>query len=787
MRRNAFTLYKFIRLVLIFATLAVLSVSLTAAARTIRVGYVNTPGFTEAASTGVSGYCIDYLQEISYHTGWDYEFIAGTPQVITAALANGSIDVVCSYTKTPERLDAFDFSENDFGTVSALLYVRPDAQNVYYEDYEAFNHMRIAVVNGSFFAEKLNNYAAAHHFTYTPVSYASLDQSFAALEKGDVDAVAASNLYKTQNKKIVAIYDIEPYYIAAKKGRSDGLLREFDQAISGIRYSTPDFEANLQNTYYLSTTMPTSPLFTRAEGEYIRNRLPIQVGVMTDLYPFSYIDPNTNEPAGILEDIFHIIAQKSGLTFEFVPIAPGVSPFDELLAGKFAIYASAHVIGKNATGPDFVLSTPYFNSEMVIVGKKSAHFETDRPYTIAVPVTNRKLEQFIKRRYPAYKILPCSSPLEAMQAVADNRAEIFMANTFIARTMLQLAQFEGLTIWPHQLPEENFSMALLKGDDPVLMSILNKTIQALPPDEINTIILNRANLSAYPLTLRELASRYGTYFAGLLFLLLCLAVFFYYVRYRNKKSLLWAQQKNNELSQIIRQAEAANIDKSHFLARMSHEIRTPLNVIMGFTSLTLTQLGDSKQREMNLNKILQSSTELLDLINRILDMAALENGKLKLASDKFSLPALLLDIGNEWAILCRKKHLTFTYTPGPFPYPLVLGDARRFRQIVDNILSNGVKFTEAGGQVTVQAGQTGTDKHLQLIISDTGIGMDEGFETHIFTGSGLGLLMTRFLIRLMGGTLIIRSTKGQGTTCETTLPLPPAETAPEKIIDSPTH
>lgn len=784
MKHNAFTLYRFACLVIIVATLAVLSVSLTAAAQTVRVGYINTPGFAEDTSSGVSGYCIDYLQEISYHTGWDYEFIGGTPNDITAALADDSIDVVCSYTKTPERLVTCDFSENDFGTVSALLYVRPDAQNVYYEDYEAFNHMRIAVVDGSFFTEKLIHYAATHHFTYTAVPYASLNQSFAALEKGEVDAVAASNLYKTQNKKIVAIYDIEPYYIAVKKGRSDGLLRKFDQSISGIRYSTPDFEANLQNTYYISTTMLTSPLFTRAEGEYIRNRLPIQVGVMTDLYPFSYINRDTNEPAGILEDILHIIANKSGLTFKFVPISPDMNPFDELQAGKFAIYASAHVIEKNTTNTDFVLSNPYFNSEMVIVGKKSGHFETNRSYTIAVPVTNRKLEQFINHHYPSYKILPCGSPLEAMQAVADNRAEIFMSNTIIARTLLQLAQFEGLTIWPHQLSEESFSMALLKGDDPVLISILNKTIQTLPPDEINTIILNRANLSAYPQTLRELASRYGTSFTGLLFLLLCLAVFIYYVRYRNKKSLLWAQQKNNELSQIIRQAEAANIDKSHFLARMSHEIRTPLNVIIGFTSLTLTQLNDSKQRKMNLNKILQSSTELLDLINRILDMAALENGKLKLAADEFSLPDLLLDVADEYAILSRNKHLTFTYTPGPFPHPKVLGDARRFRQIVTNILSNSVKFTEAGGQVTLQAGQTGTAKHLQLIISDTGIGMDEGFETHIFSGSGLGLLTTSSLIRLMDGTLIIRSTKGQGTTCEISLPLPPAETAPGKAIDS---
>ena len=272
-------------------------------------------------------------------------------------------------------------------------------------------------------------------------------------------------------------------------------------------------------------------------------------------------------------------------------------------------------------------------------------------------------------------------------------------------------------------------------------------------------------------------------------LMVCVVVLigFYLILLRRKQ-----HQENllrQHLEEAVSLAEQANEAKSDFLSNMSHDIRTPMNAIIGLTRIADDNIDDPLRVKQCLTRIMTSSRHLLSLINDVLDMNKIESGKTTLTEERFSLPDLLSELITIVHPQSAEKHLHADVIINDIHHEQLLGDSMRLRQILLNLISNAIKYTNEGGFVrlivTEDTPTVNGVANMQFVVEDNGIGMEEEFLQYVFEpfererndttnfteGTGLGMAITKNLVELMGGTIQVESEVGKGTKFRVKLPL----------------
>ncbi|MDR0897680.1 MAG: response regulator [Oscillospiraceae bacterium] len=268
----------------------------------------------------------------------------------------------------------------------------------------------------------------------------------------------------------------------------------------------------------------------------------------------------------------------------------------------------------------------------------------------------------------------------------------------------------------------------------------------------------------------------------------------------------YQMRRYNELDEMKTIAENANRFKSEFLANMSHEIRTPMNAVIGMTALARSA-PDDQRRDYCLSKVEDASRHLLGVINDILDMSKIEANKMELKPGEMALNTMLQSVLDIYSFKAAEKELRISVQADATLPPYIRADEQRLAQVVGNLVSNAVKFTPNGGEISIQAHLRGIMNNMakiEIAVKDNGIGITPEKQARLFQafqqadesisgrfgGTGLGLAISRRIVELMGGQIWVESTPGQGSTFSFTIQaeivkkLEEAEDAPEDAVSA---
>ena len=335
----------------------------------------------------------------------------------------------------------------------------------------------------------------------------------------------------------------------------------------------------------------------------------------------------------------------------------------------------------------------------------------------------------------------------------------------------------------------------VRGGEGSLLSILNKTLKAMPSDMLTSALAIYDSTPDKVTFLDFLKDNILAFFVTAGFFVLSIISIILVLLRKARKAEAAAklaandtQKLNDKLEIALKKAEDASFAKTRFLNNMSHDIRTPMNAILGYAQLMEDELKEKDLPEISeyLKKLQQSGNLLLSIINNVLDMARIESGRMEIDENYGMIEDIWQTLFEIFDDEAKKKNIALHYTIN-VEHEHILTDATKVKEIFVNILSNTMKYTTSGGSVMINVDELPCSEPGYMIVrtrvSDTGIGMSQEYLTNIFeaftrernttkskiAGTGLGMSIVKKYVELLGGTIDVESELGKGSTFTVTL------------------
>ena len=757
--------------------------------KTVRVGYFPYANFQEGGyGEHKQGAGYEYLQKISYITGWKYEYVYGSFKECLDMLADGEIDILGSVSYTPERAEAISFSDYAEGTERYWIYTREDHLNLTDGDLKQLNGCRIGVEDGSYQKKFLEKWLDSNQLHAEIVVCKGYDEIIKKQDADELDAFVIPALSVDSDFIAIANIGVSDCYFGVSKSRPD-LLKELNSALEEINNTKTDYSSKLYARYEEKAAINYA--LNMEEKQWLAaHENTIRVGYLKDNLPFC--GEEDGKLTGILGTVLETVQKKYEVTIKAVPCSTGIQMKEALQAGEIDI--AGPIIQDFYTQEQFqvVLTDKIFDITPVVIYKGNDY--SSSLSAIAATETSLYSELMVSLLFPDAEIKQYDTQEECLEAVANGK----VGATVIPSSKINLLNESSLTkslSFAEMAKRQELGMFTTRGNRRAA-TIINKAIDQ-SSDILNGVVLALNSVSEKKMTLQDVLAEYAGFVTGVSFAIIFVLLLLVY-------SLLASRKKQMEALKEAQNANAANIAKTTFLNHMSHDIRTPMNAIIGFTDIAL-KLKPDREVENYLKKIRQSSEYLMTLMNDVLDISRIESGKLEYKP----VPVDLGDMVNTVLSIARgyaeNRDLIFTVSTEKLKNPYVMADELRIREVLLNIISNAVKFTKDGGTISFAAeSRPGKDEQHIIVrfrISDTGIGMSEEFQTRIFDefsqenngartsykGTGLGMAIAKRYVDIMGGKIEVSSRQGVGSTFTVEIPLLIAEHVPaekkEKLRD----
>jgi len=744
----------------------------------VKVGYYLFDSYQEIAEDGYySGYGYEYYKQVAQYANGDLEFVVGSFSECLQMLQEGKIDVMNGVAYDEARLPYLSYTDETNSYSSYEMYISKNNKNIYYEDYESFDGMKVAVLKRNLQVAALEEYEKEHEFQTEKVEYNTQIDMEEALQSGEVDAIYSSNISNLQDNKIVAKFKPMNLYFVVNKQRPD-ILEELNNAFIQLKDNNPSFEIYLQDKYQKENQF-FNCAFTKSEMNFIESNPVVYVRTAENWKPFMYYDMATDSYMGILVDLFGKISEISGLSFTYI----NENEMNAMLEkDPNSVNDMISVTTNDFNWADknhMELSTAFLDSPVVMVERTGQKNKDVSERKIAL-TENFCTSWLLERQGLPGHVIYYKDNEACLDAVSSGKADCTYVNTYVANYYLSQYEYDNLYTVNLTNFSENLAIGIVKYADMNLFTIINKALICISEDELQTMILQNMKYNQ-ELTIQEILKINTQFVAGgsVILLLLVFVIAFY---------IFMEQTKKRELRTSLEMEEKANEAKSTFLATMSHEIRTPLNAVIGYIAMAQDNEDNPSRVKDYHSKAQAAAKHLLSVINDVLDISAISNGKLTISKEAFDMKELINGLNAMFYQQAREKGVQFQVDISELTYEYVIGDKLRMNQVLLNLLSNSVKFTGTDGKISLTIAQKKTSEEMlsvTFIVQDTGIGMTREYLDKIFTpfeqqdatitrkygGSGLGLSITSRLVEMMDGTIQVESKEGEGSRFTIEIPM----------------
>lgn len=748
--------------------------------RVLKVAFPVSQGISEIDEYGeYKGLLVDYLNEIAKYTNWEYEYIEVDAEDLIDNFLKGQYDLMGGTFYSAGWEKYFAYPQFNTGRSMATLLGRKDDDSLQSYNVASLNGKTIGVYEKAedkirYLKEFLtsNDLDCKLHY-YAKAEMGEEGNLFDQLRSGEVDMILDNETESAVEFRRVASFQSQPYYIVTTV-ENDEVLDELNMALGHILESDPEFGEEIYDVNFPDTKLADMQL-NEEELSYVSRKKTVSVAVVKSWHPLFCLGNDSEHHDGLIPDVLNQISEFSGLEFTYVY---GETYADTL---KMVQNQEADIVGvyldsdSKAFSQGLAMSQSYIDMNNIVLKNKSVSYPDEG--LVGGILDGRGLPADI----PAseVKIYPnCHEMLEAV-----NKGEVDFIYGLSATLEQEMQNHRYLNVVPVTRLDSNANaaFALARPIEPELLTILNKSINNMSTNETITMLdRNLVSVGYTNLTLQELIFAnpvaFLVIFAGVLVLIVLIVLL-----------TVRSRMKNSVMESELKAAQAKSQAKSEFLSRMSHEIRTPMNAIVGLTDLICMEKGAPERLEKNLKKIRSSSQYLLSLINDILDMSQIENGKMEIEQENFSIVHMLEDLEEMMGTQAEQKALMFSPVR-EISHEWLVGDAVRLRQVLTNLLSNSMKFTPSGGAVSLEVNEISSDENVaayKFTVKDTGVGISQEDQDRIFVsfeqlgssmsrsaGTGLGLPISQNIVQLMGGKLQVNSSPGEGSEFYMTLEFP---------------
>ena len=776
-------------LLLLSAVLPVKAAAETAPAKVVRVGsfedtfnYCNEKGARK-------GYGYELLETLSGYTGWQFEYVTCDWSDCFEKLENGEIDIMGGISYTEDRAEEMLFSDEPMGEEKYYLYADLSRADISASDFKILDGKKIGVVMGTEPEVMLTEWEEKYGIKTQHVNISNNEDVKQKLANHEIDCfVSLEESYWAELgiSTITRVGKSSIYYVL-NKDRPD-LKEELDNAMHALDEEAPFYTADLCKKYF---SLDYKPILTGEEKAWLKEHGAIRMGFLTSDSGVSTYDPVTREITGTITDYIQFARDCLGnqeLEFQLVGYDDKEAELNALKSGEIDMIFHFDQSPNLAEEYRVARTNTTWTANMMVVTNKQL-FNENQANRVAVPQNKISLTRYIAFYYPQWEIVDCDTQEDAVKLVKDGQADCFITGVSNNEKYSKNYGFYSVP-----LPNPANSCFAVKSGNRSLLSILNKTIKAMPANMLtSSLAMHKSSLRK--VTLSDFIK--DNFFKVMLISSIAVAVVLLTIlmllqkarkaEAAARKAANDTRELNAKLQVAVEKAESANRAKSTFLFNMSHDIRTPMNAIIGYADLASRHLDDPAKLEKYMENIQVCGQNLLVLLSNVLDLARIENDKTEI---EYSVSDVEKDFRNCIAMFQNQadsKGQTLTVTTHLL-YPYVYVDIPHLTEICTNLVSNAVKYTGACGTIRCDVTQKPGKKEgwcdMVITVADNGIGMSQEFQKHIFEpferertstvskveGSGIGMGIVKKLVGLMSGTVEVESKIGVGSTFTVTIP-----------------